>query len=231
LKRRFELEQPDLLAAYKRGVRTTEDARVVRRSGAAGGLASAPAGSLAAEAAARGRSRSNAGPDGGNPEGNRDSHRARTSAHRYGERFEELRDASDASQAKTGERPKIFLANLGPVAKHTGSRHVRQELLRGGGHRGTRQHRLLRCGELCCCIQVTAEPRSPSSAPPISVYETMAETVAPALKAAGCSYLFLAGNPGDKKDAYKAAGVDDFIFMGGDLLQTTRSTLARLGVI
>jgi methylmalonyl-CoA mutase len=59
----------------------------------------------------------------------------------------------------------------------------------------------------------------------------MAQPAAQALKAAGCSYLFLAGNPGDKKDAYMSAGIDDFIFMGGDVLQTTRSTLARLGVI
>jgi methylmalonyl-CoA mutase len=55
--------------------------------------------------------------------------------------------------------------------------------------------------------------------------------VAPALKSAGCAYLFLAGNPGDKRQVYMSAGVDDFIFLGGDVLQTTRSTLVRLGVI
>jgi methylmalonyl-CoA mutase len=59
----------------------------------------------------------------------------------------------------------------------------------------------------------------------------MAVPGAQALKAAGCEYLFLAGAPGEKKDAYLAAGIDDFIFMGGDVLQTTRSTLARLGAI
>ena len=59
----------------------------------------------------------------------------------------------------------------------------------------------------------------------------MAQPVAQALKAAGCTYLFLAGAPGDKKDLYKAAGIDDFIFMGGDVLQTNRSVLAHLGVI
>ena len=59
----------------------------------------------------------------------------------------------------------------------------------------------------------------------------MAVPVAQALKAAGCEYLFLAGTPGDKKETYMSAGIDDFIFMGGDVLQTTRSTLARLGVI
>ena len=59
----------------------------------------------------------------------------------------------------------------------------------------------------------------------------MAEPVARALKAAGCDYLFLAGAPGGRKELYMAAGIDDFIFMGGNVLQTTRSTLSRLGVI
>jgi methylmalonyl-CoA mutase len=59
----------------------------------------------------------------------------------------------------------------------------------------------------------------------------MAPAAAQAMKAAGCDYLFLAGNPGDKRETYMSAGVNDFIFMGGDVLQTARSTLARLGVI
>jgi methylmalonyl-CoA mutase len=59
----------------------------------------------------------------------------------------------------------------------------------------------------------------------------MVPEVVPALKATGCTYLFLAGNPGDKREAYMSAGVDDFIFLGGDVLQTARSALARLGVI
>jgi methylmalonyl-CoA mutase len=43
--------------------------------------------------------------------------------------------------------------------------------------------------------------------------------------------LFLAGNPGDKKETYKAAGIDDFIFVGTDVLATLRMTLVKLGVI
>ena len=51
------------------------------------------------------------------------------------------------------------------------------------------------------------------------------------MKGAGCEYLFLAGQPGDKRDLYTGAGIDDFIFMGADVLKITGSTLARLGVI
>jgi methylmalonyl-CoA mutase len=59
----------------------------------------------------------------------------------------------------------------------------------------------------------------------------MVATVAPALKTAGCKRLYLAGHPGDKKDAYTQAGVDEFIFMGADVQVTTRSALALLGAI
>src|SRR5262249_58013312 len=37
--------------------------------------------------------------------------------------FEELRDAGDAYQAARGHRPRVFLANLGPVAHH-GARSI-----------------------------------------------------------------------------------------------------------
>ena len=53
---------------------------------------------------------------------------------------------------------------------------------------------------------------------------------AQALKAAGCDHLFLAGNPGDKKDTYISAGIDDFIFLGSNVLETLERTLVRLGV-
>ena len=62
------------------------------------------------------------------------------------------------------------------------------------------------------------------------LYAQHAATVAGALKAAGCNYLFLAGHPGDQREAYTAAGVDDFIFLGGNVLDTLEQTLNRLGV-
>ena len=37
---------------------------------------------------------------------------------RLAEPYEALRDASDAILARTGRRPAVFLANLGPVAVH-----------------------------------------------------------------------------------------------------------------
>ena len=150
--------------------------------------------------------------------------------HRLAEAFEALRDASDAWQAKTGARPKLFLANLGPIAKHTARATFARNFFEVAGIEAVTNTGF---GDAAGCAQAFKDSGARiailCSADP--VYDEMADGMAKALKAAGCEYLFLAGAPGDKKDAFKQAGIDDFIFMGGDVLTTLKSTLTRLGVI
>jgi methylmalonyl-CoA mutase len=150
--------------------------------------------------------------------------------HRYGERFEALRDASDAYLEKTGDRPKIFLANLGTVAQHTGRATFTKNFFEAAGIQ-TLGNAGFADADACVDAFKQSGARIAILCSADAVYETMAVPVAQALKGAGCEYLFLAGAPGDKKDTYLSAGIDDFIFMGGDVLQTTRATLARLGAI
>lgn len=150
--------------------------------------------------------------------------------HRLAEQFEALRDASDAYLAKTGKRPQIFLANLGTIAQHTGRATFSKNFFEVAGIETISNEGFTAAAACAGAFKKSgAKVAILCSADPI--YEQMVAEVAPALKAAGCEFLFLAGAPGDKKDLYTGAGVDDFIFMGCDLLKTTRSTLARLGVI
>lgn len=149
---------------------------------------------------------------------------------RYAESFEALRDASDAWLEKTGSRPALFLANLGPLAKHTARATFARNFFGVAG---------IDCldsagfddAEACVAAfkKSGAKIACLCSADPI--YEAKVASVAPALKQAGCQLLFLAGNPGDKKADYQAAGVDDFIALGGNVLEQTRTVLALLGVI
>lgn len=149
--------------------------------------------------------------------------------HRFAESFEALRDASEAYEKKTGERPKIFLANLGPIAKHTGRATFAKNFFEVGGIRALTNEGF-KDAESCAKAfqQSGAEIAILCSADPI--YEEMVPSVAPALKDAGCKHLFLAGSPGEHKETYMKAGVDDFIFLGCDVLQSLRSTHATLGV-
>jgi methylmalonyl-CoA mutase len=150
--------------------------------------------------------------------------------HRFGERFEDLRDASDAYAQKTGERPKIFLANLGTIPQHTGRATFSKNFFEVAGIQAI-TNAGFQDAESCAAAYAESGARIAILCSADPVYERLVPEVAPALKSAGCAYLFLAGNPGDKRQVYMSAGVDDFIFLGGDVLQTTRSTLVRLGVI
>jgi methylmalonyl-CoA mutase len=50
------------------------------------------------------------------------------------------------------------------------------------------------------------------------VYAGLAADAAKALHVAGAKHIYLAGRPGDREAAFRAAGVNDFIFAGGDAL-------------
>ena len=52
------------------------------------------------------------------------------------------------------------------------------------------------------------------------VYAGQATAAAKALQAAGAAHIYLAGRPGEQEPTLRAAGVDDFIFAGGDALAT-----------
>ncbi|MBV8103468.1 MAG: hypothetical protein JO223_02380, partial [Hyphomicrobiales bacterium] len=49
--------------------------------------------------------------------------------------------------------------------------------------------------------------------------------------AAGAKGLALAGRPGEHEAAWRAAGVDDFIFAGGDALATMQGLYRRIGAL
>lgn len=150
--------------------------------------------------------------------------------HRLAEKFETLREASDATMEKTGKRPQIFLANLGPIAKHTGRATFAKNFFEVGGIE-TLTNNGFDDAEACAEAFKESGARIAIICSADPLYVEMVPSVAPALKAAGCERLYLAGAPGENKDAYMQAGVDEFIFMGGDVYTTTRSALALLGVI
>ncbi|MBV8094509.1 MAG: hypothetical protein JO110_15055 [Acetobacteraceae bacterium] len=56
-------------------------------------------------------------------------------------------------------------------------------------------------------------------------YATVVPQLAPKLKAAGARTVILAGHPGNSEAAYRAAGVDRFIYVRCDVLETLKSLL------
>ena len=64
----------------------------------------------------------------------------------------------------------------------------------------------------------------------IEVQSEKAENAAQRLKAAGADWVLLAGKPGDRESALRAAGVDQFIYAGQNALNEIETLHAALGV-
>jgi methylmalonyl-CoA mutase len=147
--------------------------------------------------------------------------------HRLGEAFEALRDSSDAILKKAGSRPKVFLANLGTPASFTARATFTKNFFEAGGIEAednegyweipTLVHYFKKAGTPLVCLCSSD-----------AVYATNAADAAKALKEAGATLVYLAGRAGDKEAEYRAAGVDDFIFAGGDALATLRATYKQI---
>lgn len=141
---------------------------------------------------------------------------------RRDELFEALRARSDAHLARTGARPRVFLAALGPAAAHTARASFAANLFMAGGiepvhdpvtvDAETAAEAFAASGTSVACL-VSSD----------ALYAEQAEPVAAALKGAGAGQVYLAG-----KGAY--AGVDVNVFAGCDAVAHLTSVLDSLGV-
>ncbi len=150
--------------------------------------------------------------------------------HPYAEPFEALRDESDRRLAATGRRPSVFLANMGPVAHHTARAAFAKNFFEAGGFEVIGAAGFARADEAAAAFRKSGA-RVAVICSSDKLYETVVAETAPALKAAGARAVVLAGFPGDKEAAYKEAGVDRFIYIKCNVLQTLRELLEEEEVI
>ncbi|ETR76051.1 methylmalonyl-CoA mutase [Afipia sp. P52-10] len=147
--------------------------------------------------------------------------------HRLAEPFEALRDASDVTLKQTGQRPRIFLANLGTPANFSARANFAKSFFEAGGIEAldndgfweipTLVHEFKKTGTTLACLCSSD-----------AVYGTNAVDAAKALAEAGATAIYLAGRPGEKENDYRSAGVTEFIFAGGDALTTLRAAYAKM---
>ncbi len=149
--------------------------------------------------------------------------------HRLAEPFEGLRDAADAYLAKTGARPRVFLANLGDIVEHNVRSTWAWNFLAAGGIEG-----LTSDGYKDAAAAAAAFKASGASIACIcssdAIYARDAEATAKALKAAGAQRVLMAGRPKDAEAALRAAGVDGFLFAGQNALASLADLQKDLSV-
>ncbi|MFI9597798.1 methylmalonyl-CoA mutase family protein [Nonomuraea sp. NPDC052265] len=138
---------------------------------------------------------------------------------RYAQEFEALRDVADALP----ERPKVFLATIGPVAAHTARASFAANLFHSGGLAtetagpGADPEQIATAfavsGATVACLCSTDK-----------LYAQHARAVATALRHAGARRVWLAG-----KGDYE--GVDACLYAGCDALAVLRQTFEDLEVL
>jgi methylmalonyl-CoA mutase len=160
--------------------------------------------------------------------------------HRLAAPFEALRDASDQILAKTGARPKIFLANLGPVSAFSEAASFARNFFEIGGIEAvTSKEGVLPAGTL-------PSPQRSDEAPPTDlaalaagfcssgaglaclcssqqIYAAEAPAAAQALLSAGAKHIYLAGRPAGQEGALNDWTIKTFIYPGCDALATLRA--------
>jgi methylmalonyl-CoA mutase len=152
---------------------------------------------------------------------------------RWAEQFESLRDAADAAVA-AGHPPTVFLANLGPVAVHTARATFAKNLFEAGGIRSVTSDRGSSTG--FAAPDEVIQDFTASGARLVcicssdAVYAETAPAVAAALVGAGAELVYLAGNPADRREAEQAAGVDEFVHVGVDVLAVLAQAHRVLGI-
>lgn len=150
--------------------------------------------------------------------------------HRYGEAFEALRDLSDGYLKANGSRPKVFLANLGPVAAHTGRATFAKNFFEAGGIDASAAQAVESPEEAAQAFQ-KAGAKLAVLCSSDAIYEAEAAAYAKALKAAGAERLYLAGRPSQALEpTYREAGIDAFIYMGSPVLDQLKQAIAVYGV-
>ncbi|MTH97965.1 methylmalonyl-CoA mutase subunit beta [Roseibium sp. RKSG952] len=150
--------------------------------------------------------------------------------HHDAEEFEALRDAADAFLLNTGTKPGVFLACLGPLAQFTARATWTANTFAAGGLAGLG-------GGAADSLEALIESFRASGTSEVclvssdAIYEAQAEEAARALKQAGACYIYMAGRPKDLKQRFEAAGIDEFIYAGADILDLLQRAHHRLGLI
>lgn len=144
--------------------------------------------------------------------------------------FEALRAASEAYLAKTGARPRIFLANMGPLLQHKARADFSTAFFQVGGFD------VLGNSGFATVEEAAAAAKAADTAAVVicstdATYPELVPPLAQLIKAERPdTLLILAGYPTDQVESYKAAGIDEFIHLRADVYHVLARVLQTIGV-
>ncbi len=152
--------------------------------------------------------------------------------HRWSERYEALRMATEAYREKTGDNVKVFLANMGPIPQHKARADFSTSFLQVGAFQ-------VEGNDGFKTVEEAAEAAKKSGADVAVIcstdktYPEIVPALAPKLKEAlPKATVYLAGAaPKDLEAIYRQAGVDDFISVKANCYQILKNLQLKKGMI
>lgn len=141
---------------------------------------------------------------------------------RAAEPFERLRDASDAVLARTGARPKVFLATLGNAAAFTARAGFAKNFFEAGGIEAAMAgsgdmvpaYRASGAALICLCSSD-------------EIYQTEGVAAIAALRRDSAAPIYVAGRPAELETSLTDAGATGFIYAGCDAILVLREAFGR----
>ncbi len=150
---------------------------------------------------------------------------------RIAEMFEKLRIASENYKKKTGSKPKIFLATMGPLKQFKGRADFSRAFFEVGGFEIVYPNGFSTTDEA-----VKAAIDSKANAVVIcstdDTYPDLVPSIVKGIKEKSMdTTVILAGYPKDQIEEHKKSGVDDFIYLGADAHSILSNLLKRIGAL
>lgn len=152
-------------------------------------------------------------------------------AFRGSAKLEAMRKATETFAAKTGRAPKIFMANMGPIPQHKARADFAYGFFTVGAF-----DVLTNDGFATPDAAAQAAKASGAKVTVIcstdATYPAIVPELTKKLKAQTADMMVIvAGNPVEHIEAFKAAGVDDFIHVAANVFDITETIQKKLGVI
>jgi len=150
---------------------------------------------------------------------------------RLAEPFEQLRATATRFLEKTGSRPKVFLATIGPASQYKARADFARGFFQVGGFDliYPRGHET---AEAAATAAVASGARIAVLCSTDETYPALVPEFVKTLKSAKPDAItILAGYPADQIEAHKASGIDEFIHIRADILSILQNLQKKTGVL
>jgi len=151
-------------------------------------------------------------------------------AQRGAQAFESLRQKTESFAARTGQPPQVFLANMGPLTQHKGRADFTTAFVGVGGFE-TIYPEGFDSPDAAADAALASNAKAVVICSTDATYPDIVPALTQKLKKANPELLvLLAGYPAEHVDAFKAAGVDDFIHLAANCQNLLTTLQKKMGV-